>query len=184
MGIVGGECRICVRALYIVPADKKKHVFFPQDGAERCQRSVSGNGRRPRRRGNFVALARSAQTQSARASHGVSRDHQRGHSKCANHYPADRHRVGKAQETRRILDRLYGYDVSPLLWKKVRPGLSAGRVQSVAVRLIVQRERARMAFHSATYFDLDAELVTARNERFTTTLVSVADRRIPSGKEL
>jgi DNA topoisomerase-1 len=89
----------------------------------------------------------------------------------------------KAQETRRILDRLYGYDVSPLLWKKVRPGLSAGRVQSVAVRLIVQRERERMAFHSATYFDLDAELATARNERFTATLVSVADRRIPSGKD-
>jgi DNA topoisomerase I len=89
----------------------------------------------------------------------------------------------KAQETRRILDRLYGYDVSPLLWKKVRPGLSAGRVQSVAVRLIVQRERERMAFHSATYFDLDAQLETSKNERFTATLMSVSERRIPSGKD-
>ena len=60
----------------------------------------------------------------------------------------------RAQETRRILDRLYGYEVSPLLWRKVRPKLSAGRVQSVAVRLIVERERERMAFVSATYWDL------------------------------
>lgn len=89
----------------------------------------------------------------------------------------------KAQETRRILDRLYGYDVSPLLWKKVRPGLSAGRVQSVAVRLIVQRERERMAFHSATYFDLEAQLSTAQGESFTASLVSVAGRKLPSGKD-
>jgi DNA topoisomerase-1 len=89
----------------------------------------------------------------------------------------------KAQETRRILDRLYGYDVSPLLWKKVRPGLSAGRVQSVAVRLIVQRERERMAFRSATYFDLDAHLSTAQGEAFTAGLVSVAGRRVPTGKD-
>ncbi len=89
----------------------------------------------------------------------------------------------KAQETRRILDRLYGYDISPLLWKKVRPKLSAGRVQSVAVRLIVQRERERMAFHSATYFDLDVELETNSKEKFAASLVSVDNRKIPSGKD-
>ncbi|MCA9257681.1 MAG: DNA topoisomerase I, partial [Planctomycetales bacterium] len=60
----------------------------------------------------------------------------------------------RAQETRRIVDRLYGYEVSPLLWRKVRPKLSAGRVQSVAVRLIVERERERMAFVSAEWWDL------------------------------
>jgi DNA topoisomerase-1 len=60
----------------------------------------------------------------------------------------------EAQETRRIVDRLYGYSVSPLLWKKIRPRLSAGRVQSVAVRLIVERERERIRFRSADYWDL------------------------------
>ena len=63
-----------------------------------------------------------------------------------------------AQETRRILDRLYGYEVSPVLWKKVMPKLSAGRVQSVATRIIVQRERERMAFVSASYWDIAAQL--------------------------
>ncbi len=68
----------------------------------------------------------------------------------------------RAQEVRRIVDRLYGYDVSPLLWKKIRPRLSAGRVQSVAVRLIVERERQRMAFRTATYWDLVATFATTR----------------------
>ena len=89
----------------------------------------------------------------------------------------------RAQEARRILDRLYGYDVSQLLWKKVGRGLSAGRVQSVSVRLIVERERQRMAFHSATYWDLLGTFAAEASEEFQATLVSVDGRKIPSGKD-
>lgn len=89
----------------------------------------------------------------------------------------------RAQETRRVLDRLYGYDVSPLLWRKIRPGLSAGRVQSVAVRMIVDRERERMAFHSATYWDLSVNLGTDAGETFTAQLVAYNQRKIPAGKD-
>jgi DNA topoisomerase I len=98
-----------------------------------------------------------------------------------------------AQETRRILDRLYGYEVSPVLWKKVAPRLSAGRVQSVATRIIVQRERERMAFRSASYWDVVAEF-DARTSNpsahespgpptFTARLVSVDDRRVATGRD-
>src|SRR5687767_12175509 len=89
----------------------------------------------------------------------------------------------RAQEARRILDRLYGYDVSQLLWKKVGRGLSAGRVQSVAVRLIVERERERIAFRSATYWDLEGRFATQENAEFAATLVSVNGKRIPVGKD-
>lgn len=89
----------------------------------------------------------------------------------------------RAQETRRILDRLYGYDVSQLLWKKVGRGLSAGRVQSVAVRLIVQRERERMAFKDATYWDLEAIFATGDGDSLPATLAMVSGRKIPSGKD-
>ncbi|MBQ4143534.1 MAG: type I DNA topoisomerase [Thermoguttaceae bacterium] len=89
----------------------------------------------------------------------------------------------RAQETRRILDRLFGYDVSPLLWRKVRPKLSAGRVQSVAVRLIVDRERQRMAFRSATYWDLLGLFETKQNQNFHASLESVNGRRIPASRD-
>ncbi len=88
----------------------------------------------------------------------------------------------RAQETRRVLDRLFGFDVSQLLWKKVGPKLSAGRVQSVAVRLIVERERERMAFHSATYADLLATLATGA-QSFQAYMISYKGKRIPSGKD-
>ncbi len=89
----------------------------------------------------------------------------------------------QAQEARRILDRLYGYEVSPLLWKKVRPKLSAGRVQSVAVRLIVQRERQRCEFVRASYWDLLGTFATQKGEAFQATLVSHEGRRIPAGRD-
>jgi DNA topoisomerase-1 len=90
----------------------------------------------------------------------------------------------QAQETRRIIDRLYGYEVSPLLWYKIRPKLSAGRVQSVAVRLIVERERERIAFHNATYWDLLGSFPPPKAARpFQAGLVSVGNRKVPSGKD-
>ncbi|MDN5995630.1 type I DNA topoisomerase [Acidipropionibacterium jensenii] len=88
-----------------------------------------------------------------------------------------------AQETRRILDRLYGYEVSPVLWKKVMPRLSAGRVQSVATRLVVDRERERIAFTSANYWDLDATLVTDSREEFSARLATLDGVRIAQGRD-
>jgi DNA topoisomerase I len=94
-----------------------------------------------------------------------------------------------AQETRRILDRLYGYEVSPVLWKKVAPKLSAGRVQSVATRIIVQRERDRMAFRSASYWDILAKLdasvsdPAAQPPTFTARLTNVDGLRVATGRD-
>jgi DNA topoisomerase-1 len=99
----------------------------------------------------------------------------------------------EAYQTRRVLDRLYGYEVSPVLWKKVMPQLSAGRVQSVAVRLVVDRERERIAFRPAQYWDLEAEFArhledvaqATGDERtpFSATLVSVDGRRVAQGRD-
>jgi DNA topoisomerase-1 len=88
----------------------------------------------------------------------------------------------RAQETRRILDRLYGYTLSPLLWKKIAYGLSAGRVQSVAVRLLVMRERERRAFRSAVYWDLQAQLEHDQ-QRFSAQLVALGGKRVATGKD-
>ncbi|WFE25339.1 type I DNA topoisomerase [Solwaraspora sp. WMMD791] len=96
-----------------------------------------------------------------------------------------------AQEARRILDRLYGYEVSPVLWKKVMPRLSAGRVQSVATRIVVERERQRMAFRTAEYWDIQATLaLTGRTgadadgpRSFTAMLIALGGDRIATGKD-
>ena len=88
----------------------------------------------------------------------------------------------RAQESRRIVDRLYGYSLSPVLWKKVQTGLSAGRVQSVAVRLIVEREEARRAFRTSVFWDLEAR-IAGEGKEFPATLVRLGDARIASGKD-
>ncbi|WP_285635389.1 type I DNA topoisomerase [Lentzea sp. NBRC 102530] len=91
-----------------------------------------------------------------------------------------------AQETRRILDRLYGYEVSPVLWKKVMPKLSAGRVQSVATRLVVERERERMKFVSASYWDISAQMdagADATPRQFGARLVAVDGTRLATGRD-
>ncbi|MDQ1615064.1 MAG: topoisomerase [Actinomycetota bacterium] len=92
-------------------------------------------------------------------------------------------RLVDAQETRRILDRLYGYEVSPVLWRKVRQGLSAGRVQSVATRLVVERERERIAFRSASYWDIVATLEHGEHASFDARLVGVDGRRVATGRD-
>jgi DNA topoisomerase I len=96
-----------------------------------------------------------------------------------------------AYQARRVLDRLYGYEVSPVLWKKVMPKLSAGRVQSVATRLVVDRERERIAFRAASYSDLEAEFATKEHGKpdadeptsFTANLVTVDGRRVAQGRD-
>ncbi|MBW4645441.1 MAG: type I DNA topoisomerase [Goleter apudmare HA4340-LM2] len=94
----------------------------------------------------------------------------------------------RAQETRRILDRLVGYTLSPLLWKKIAWGLSAGRVQSVAVRLLVSKERQRRAFHEGTYWDLKASLIApttgkTKGQEFTSLLVALGGTKIATGSD-
>ncbi len=95
----------------------------------------------------------------------------------------------EAQETRRLVDRLYGYEVSPLLWKKIKPRLSAGRVQSVAVRLVVERERERIRFVPTDYWDLTGTFEAPKSkdgkdqDPFQATLVSVAQQRLAVGKD-
>ncbi|MER2091629.1 MAG: type I DNA topoisomerase [Saccharopolyspora rectivirgula] len=91
-----------------------------------------------------------------------------------------------AQETRRILDRLYGYEISPVLWKKVMPKLSAGRVQSVATRIVVERERERMRFVSAEYWDIAATMDAgqqAEPRQFSARLVSVDGAKLATGRD-
>ena len=89
----------------------------------------------------------------------------------------------EAQETRRVLDRLFGYTLSPLLWKKVAPKLSAGRVQSVAVKVLVEREKERARFVSAEYWDLKAGLETGSGGNFDATLHTVDGKRVASGRD-
>jgi DNA topoisomerase I len=94
-------------------------------------------------------------------------------------------RLVDAQEGRRILDRLFGFEVSPVLWKKVMPGLSAGRVQSVATRMVVEREEARMRFRSAAFWDIEGHFAPAgsSDEMFGGTLISVDGSRVATGRD-
>jgi len=94
-------------------------------------------------------------------------------------------RLVDAQETRRILDRLFGYEVSPVLWKIVGKGLSAGRVQSPAIRIVVERERERMAFRSAAYWDVEGTFATRGDDpgRFGATLVELGGQRVAAGRD-
>jgi DNA topoisomerase-1 len=167
---------------YVIPADKKKHITAlkaaVKDASEvllatdpdREGESISWHLKEvlrpkvPVRRIVFHEITEEAVKEALRNAHEVDEN------------------LVRAQESRRILDRLYGYTLSPVLWKKVQTGLSAGRVQSVAVRLLVEREEERRRFRKAGFWDLDARLRKDGRE-FTATLVRIADERLASGKD-
>src|SRR5579875_1822285 len=162
-----------------------------EEPAQGRRRAAAGHRRGPGGRGHRLAPGPGAQAQGADAADGLPRDHPGG-DRPRRREPA-RRRPGlvDAYQARRVLDRLYGYEVSPVLWKKVMPKLSAGRVQSVATRLIVDRERERIAFRPAAYSDLEAEFATrdhgkpdtAEPTSFAASLVSVDGRRVAQGRD-
>ena len=140
---------------YVVSRDKKSHMTKLKGLAQGRLRALPRHGRGPRGRGHRVAPARRAEAKvpvRRMVFHEITP--QAINAAVDNPRDIDMDLV-EAQEARRILDRLYGYEVSPVLWKKVMSGLSAGRVQSVATRLVVDRERERMAFRTACYWDLE-----------------------------
>jgi DNA topoisomerase-1 len=167
---------------YVIPADKKRHIqslrAALKDASEvllatdpdREGESISSHLKEvlkpkvPTRRIVFHEITEEAVREALATAHEL-----------------DEHLV-KAQEGRRILDRLYGYTLSPVLWKKVQTGLSAGRVQSVAVRLIVEREEERRAFRKAAYWDLEAR-IAGEGREFVATLVRVGEQRLATGKD-
>ncbi len=180
---VGIDVENDFRPLYIVPADKKKQVaklrklvkeaevLYLATDEDREGESISWhlvevlNPKVPQHRLVFHEITKTA-------------------IQNALDNPRDLDiRLVKAQEARRILDRLYGYEVSPILWRKVGPRLSAGRVQSVAIRLVVMRERERSAFVRSTFWDLTAQFQTERAELFDAQLVTLDGKRIASGKD-
>ncbi len=169
--------------LYIVPADKKKHV----DNLKRASKGVDELllATDEDREGESISwhvlklLDPKSKTKVSRiVFHEITPEAIK--EALRNPRPLDEDLV-RAQETRRILDRLYGYTLSPLLWKKVAPKLSAGRVQSVAVRLAVIRERERMAFREAEYWDLEADLQTEKG-KFKAQLARIDGDKVATGK--
>lgn len=170
--------------LYVVPADKKHHVDALKKAAKHADALLLATDED--REGesiswHIVQLVKPKKGFPVRriVFHEITPEAIRD----AVAHPRDIHEpLVRAQETRRILDRLYGYTLSPVLWKKVAPKLSAGRVQSVAVRLLVDREKERAAFHTATYWDLVAKVATEKNERIEVRLTHAAGKRLASGK--
>jgi DNA topoisomerase-1 len=167
---------------YVIPHDKKKHVqalraalkgasqVFLATDPDREGESISWHLKEilkpkiPVKRIVFHEITKEAITQAVKDASDVDEN------------------LVRAQESRRILDRLYGYTLSPVLWKKVQTGLSAGRVQSVAVRLIVDREAERLAFRAATYWDIEAKF-SSEGREFPGTLARVGSERVATGKD-
>lgn len=168
---------------YVVPADKKKYVTALKAALKDASEVILATD--PDREGESISwhlkqILKPKVKVRRIVFHEITEDAIRQALQEA-HEDVDENLV-RAQESRRILDRLYGYTLSPVLWKKVQTGLSAGRVQSVAVRLIVEREEERMAFRSAAYWDIDAT-IRAEGRDFVATLVRVAGERVATGKD-
>jgi DNA topoisomerase-1 len=167
---------------YVIPAEKKKHVQALRLALKDASEVVLATD--PDREGESISwhlleVLKPKVPVKRIVFHEITK-------KAVEQAIADAHDVDdnlvRAQESRRILDRLYGYTLSPVLWKKVQTGLSAGRVQSVAVRLIVDREEERLAFRAAKYSDLNAQF-TADGRSFPGTLTRLGDVRVASGKD-
>jgi DNA topoisomerase-1 len=167
---------------YVVPTEKKKQVAHLKTALKDASEVLLATD--PDREGESISWHLSEVLKpkvpvSRIVFHEITEDAVR---EALAHPAAVNENLVRAQESRRILDRLYGYTLSPVLWKKVQTGLSAGRVQSVAVRLIVEREEERRAFRTAAYWDIEATL-QAEGRQFTATLARVNDRRITTGKD-
>jgi DNA topoisomerase-1 len=168
---------------YVVPADKKKHVQLLKTALKDASELILATD--PDREGESISwhlkqLLKPKVKVRRIVFHEITEEAIRQALREA-HEDVDENLV-RAQESRRILDRLYGYTLSPVLWKRVQTGLSAGRVQSVAVRLIVEREEERMAFRTANYWDLEAKIKSDTGE-FVATLVRVGNDRVATGKD-
>jgi DNA topoisomerase-1 len=167
---------------YVVPADKKKHVQALKLALKEASSVVLATD--PDREGESISwhlLEVLKPKVPVRRIHFHEITESAIRAALATVDAVDENRV-RAQETRRILDRLFGYTLSPVLWKKVQTGLSAGRVQSVAVRLIVEREEERRAFRGGAYWNLEARVRGAERE-FLATLVRIGADRLAIGKD-
>src|SRR5688500_3731731 len=168
---------------YGVPADKKKHVQHLKEALKDASEVILATD--PDREGESISwhlqqILKPKVKVRRIVFHEITEEAIKAALREA-HEDVDENLV-RAQESRRILDRLYGYTLSPVLWKKVQTGLSAGRVQSVAVRLIVEREEERLAFRAASYWDLEAKLRGGATE-FGATLAKVGGQRVATGKD-
>src|SRR5688500_4542686 len=167
---------------YVVPGDKKKQVAHLKTALKEASEVLLATD--PDREGESISwhlqqVLKPKVPVHRIVFHEITEDAVR---EALSHPSAVDENLVRAQESRRILDRLYGYTLSPLLWKKVQTGLSAGRVQSVAVRLIVEREEERSAFRSSVYWDLEATL-KGEGREFVATLVRVNEQRVATGKD-
>ena len=170
------------KPLYVVPADKKKqidHLKKLMKGADELYLATDEDREGESIAWHLTEVLKPKVPVKRMVFHEITS--QAIHQAVASPRELDR-RLVDAQETRRILDRLFGYEVSPVLWKLVRPKLSAGRVQSPAIRIVVERERERMRFRAAQYWDVAGEF-TVDAGGFGATLSALGGVRVASGKD-